>query len=289
VSCGFSKEILALHVGGDLPEAQLKRISGHLPICEDCRQFLEQLRTTQTLLKSLRSEKLSPSDCVPMRREVMSLINEGRDGSGWALRIERAIMLGFWRRSYSLAAFAVFMIISISGLAQMRQTTPTTWRSAAVFDRGNMLFRPEGYRNWTLVAPSSRHQSSDVGTGATSTPSYRVYINPLGYREYEKTGRFPDGTLLVWEAVTREPDTAPRPHQQSSLLVSVKDGSRFGGGWGFFDFTGLGGAVIPKAQVLPESSGCQRCHRREAETDHVFTQFYPVLQSARRARGATYG
>ena len=122
MSCGFSKEILALHAGGDLPEGQLKRISGHLPICEDCRQFLEQLRTTQTLLKSLRSEKLSPSDCVPMRREVMSLINEGRDGSGWPLRIERAIMLGFWRRSYSLAAFAVFMIISISGLAQMRQT-----------------------------------------------------------------------------------------------------------------------------------------------------------------------
>ena len=163
-----------------------------------------------------------------MRREVMSLINEGRDGSGWALRIERAIMLGFWRRSYSLAAFAVFIIISISGLAQMRQTTPATWRSAAVFDRGNMLFRPEGYRNWAPVAPSSLHQSSDVGTGATSTPAYRVYINPLGYREDEKTGSFPDGTLLVWEAVTREPDTAPRPHQQSSLLVSVKDGSRFG-------------------------------------------------------------
>jgi hypothetical protein len=222
----------------------------------------------------------------------MSLINEGRDGSGWALRIERAMMLGFWQRSYSLAAFAVFAIISISGLAQMRQTTPATWRSAAVFDRGNMLLRPEGYRDWTLVAPSSPRQSSDVGTGAISTPTYRVYINPLGYREYEKTGRFPDGTLMVWESVTREPDAArrgPQAHQQSGLLVSVKDSSRFEGGWGFFDFTGLGAAVMSRAQVLPESSGCRRCHRREAETDHVFTQFYPVLHSARRARDATYG
>ena len=169
MSCGFPKEILALHAGGDLSEAQLKKISGHLPICEDCRQFLEQLRTTQTLLKSLRSEKLSPSDCVPMRREVMSLINEGRDGSGWALRIERAIMLGFWRRSYSLAAFAVFVVISISGLAQMRQTTPATWRSAAVFDRGNMLLRPEDYRNWTSWHRRLRTNLATPGTGATST------------------------------------------------------------------------------------------------------------------------
>jgi len=197
-------------------------------------------------------------------------------------------MLGFRRRSYSLAAF-VFVIASISGLAQMRQTTPATWKSAPVFDRGNVLFRPEGYRNWILVAPSAQRQSSDGGTSAIATPTYRVYINSLGYREYKKTGRFPDGTMMVWESVAREPATGLRPHRQSGPLVSVKDSSRFGGAWGFFDFTGLGGAYMPSATVLPESSGCQGCHRREAETDHVFTQSYPVMQSAHRARGSTYG
>jgi hypothetical protein len=219
----------------------------------------------------------------------MSLINEGRDGSGWALRIERAVMVGLRRRSYSLAAAAVLVLASISGLAQMRQTTPAMSKAAPVFDRGNVLVLPADYRNWTFVAPLSLRQSGDVGPGAIGAPGYRVYINPLGYREYEMAGRFPDGTTMVWESVTSEPGAGVRPHEQSGPLVSVKDSSRFEGGWGFFDFTGLGAAATPKAQLLPESSGCRGCHRRKAETDHVFTQFYPVLQSARRARSTTYG
>lgn len=64
------------------------------------------------------------------------------------------------------------------------------------------------------------------------------------------------------------------------LLASVKDDTRFDGGWGFFDFTALDGTVMSKAEALPESSGCRACHRQHGETDHVFTQFYPILRSA---------
>jgi hypothetical protein len=140
------------------------------------------------------------------------------------------------------------------------------------------LVRPEGYRDWILVAPAAT---------ATRTPSHsvsinRVYINPLGYREYEKTGRFPDGTQMVWRPVTGERAPMRHAHKDAALLVSVKDSTRFEGGWGFFDFTALDGTVMARAQALPESSGCGTCHRQDAETDHVFTQFYPVLQSARR-------
>jgi anti-sigma factor ChrR (cupin superfamily) len=102
VSCGFSKEMLALHVEGDLSDAYAERTLSHVVVCKDCRQFLEHLRATQSLLKSLRSEKMSASDCAPMRREIMSLINERRDEAGWVLRIERTIMLGFGRRSTRL-------------------------------------------------------------------------------------------------------------------------------------------------------------------------------------------
>jgi hypothetical protein len=61
--------------------------------------------------------------------------------------------------------------------------------------------------------------------------------------------------------------------------VSVKDSSRFDGGWGFYDFTQPGGQPRPEAAVLPQSAGCLSCHRDEAETDHVFTQFYPALRA----------
>jgi len=66
-----------------------------------------------------------------------------------------------------------------------------------------------------------------------------------------------------------------------ALEASVKDSSRFDGGWGFFDFTDNDGKMKAKAQALSDGTGCRSCHEERAETDHVFTQFYPVLRSAR--------
>jgi hypothetical protein len=288
VSCGFSRELLALHVEGDLSQAHAEETSNHLRTCENCRRFLDELHSTQSLLRSLRGETIRPSDCAPMRRKVMSIIEDRREGLGWALRIERAIMLGFGLRSYALAAVALVGMVSVSVLAQMRQTAPAMSASAAVFERGNTLLRPEGYRDWILVAPfTTSHRSGvDPDTRAVRTSSHRVYINPAGYREYEKTGKFPEGTLMIWESVRGGPDTL-HPHKESALLASVKDSTRFDGGWGFFDFTALDGAVTARAQAVPESRGCRTCHRQHAETEHVFTQFYPVLQSAGRATELT--
>jgi hypothetical protein len=43
--------------------------------------------------------------------------------------------------------------------------------------------------------------------------------------------------------------------------------------------------VTSNAPPLPESSGCRTCHQQDAETDQVFTQFYPVLRSFYRFSG----
>jgi predicted anti-sigma-YlaC factor YlaD len=154
VSCGFSKELLALHVEGDLSEARAEMTSSHLRMCEDCRRFLDDLCATQSLLKSLRSETIRPSDCTPMRREVMSIIEDRREGLGWALRIERAIMLGFGLRSYAFAAVAMLAIVSVSVLAQLRQTTPATV-SAAVFEGRNTVRK--GIETGSLSPRLRRH------------------------------------------------------------------------------------------------------------------------------------
>jgi hypothetical protein len=285
VSCGFSKETLALHVDGDLPRACAEMTSRHLATCEDCRRFLEHLRASQSLLKSLRQETISPSECAGMHHRVMSLISERRNSPGWALRVERAIRLGSRRHSYAVAVFALIGIVSASLLAQMRHTMPDPIPPMAVFEGRDTLLRPEGYRDWIRVGPSDWSARSGGDHPAESlTATHSVYIDPSGYREYAKTGRFSEGTLLIWESLSRRSESTDHPHQGSALLLaSVKDSTRFNGGWGFFDFTGLEGAVTSRARALPESSGCGTCHRRDAETDHVFTQFYPVLHSARRA------
>jgi hypothetical protein len=65
-----------------------------------------------------------------------------------------------------------------------------------------------------------------------------------------------------------------------ALLVSVKDSTRFADGWGFFDFTAANGEAFSKTEAVADANGCRSCHQRDAATDHVFTQFYPVLQTA---------
>jgi hypothetical protein len=278
--------MLALHVEGDLSEAREEMTSRHLATCGDCRRFLEQLGARQSLLKSLRRETVSPSECMGMRREVMSIINERVDKPGWTVRIERAIMLGFRRPLYAVVAFGLLGIVSVSVLAQIRHVTADAKQSAALFEDEQTLLRPEGYRDWIRVGESTMPHPSSKDSGAESampSPTHSVYINPSGYREYAKTGRFPEGTLMVWESERRQPLTTDHAHKGAPmLLASVKDSRRFDGGWGFFDFTGVDGTVTAKAQALPESSGCRTCHKRDAETDHVFTQFYRVLQAARR-------
>jgi hypothetical protein len=234
VSCGFSRETLALHLEGDLPEATAARTAGHLAACGECRQFVEAMRASQLLLKSMRGETVDRSDCTAMRREVMAMIADQRRVLGWALRIERAIALGL-RPSYAMAAAVLIGVLSISVLAQLRPDAA----------RGTME-RPDGYRGWTVIAD-------------------RVYIEPSSLREFEKTRTFPDGTVLVWEQ--NSPATGGPHPASSTLLVSVKDSTKFEGGWGFFDFSGTRGVASRKAEVLPESSGCRTCHRQGAVTE----------------------
>ena len=115
---------------------------------------------------------------------------------------------------------------------------------------------------------------------------HNVYINPSSYREFAKTGKFPEGTMMAMELVSA--DTKREPGLQGSfekdfigLEVSVKDSNRFEGGWAYFNFSGTGSSYKAKAEPFPVSAGCVACHKQNAETDNVFTQFYPVLRAAK--------
>ena len=161
----------------------------------------------------------------------------------------------------------------------MRDHRPEITRSVAVFEGRDTLLRPEGYRDWIVLDRSAAPRRPGVEDRATPgiRANGRVYINPSAYRERAKSGRFPEGTLMVWEAAEGS-ESSDTPHKRSSLLlVSVKNSSRFDGGWGSFDFTGPNGTLTSKAQALPEASGCRTCHRPDAAGDRPLTHFSPVL------------
>jgi Cytochrome P460 len=134
------------------------------------------------------------------------------------------------------------------------------------------LLCPSSYRQWVFLGCT---QGKGGEPSHSSEMYHNVYIDPAAYREYSRSGKFPDGTVMVLEVSSAEAKREP-----VALQVSVKDTSRFDEGWGFYDFTEGIGKLKAEAQPLPQSAGCLSCHRDRAATDHVFSQFYPVLKAS---------
>ena len=258
MNCGHSREILALFIEGDLAPGQTERIRTQIDACGECRQTCEELQASQSLIRARLKLPLqtspNPALLAGMRQRVLSQIQDERRTLGWALRIERALVLSFRGRPYAFAGLAVLLVISAVLLGQPRHTLP-----AAQFEGKEALVKPPAYRSWVLVGNN-------------------VYVDPTGYREYMRTGAFPEGTVFVRERARSELNKDPDPH--GTVVASVKDSSRFEEGWGFFDFTEKERSVQPGGQSASYGT-CQPCHAAHAQTDHVFTQFYPVLRSAR--------
>jgi hypothetical protein len=112
-------------------------------------------------------------------------------------------------------------------------------------------------------------------------------MKPGAFEHYERTGEFPEGTVLVKELIdvgTKEASSGNGYFMGDflGLEVSVKNKKRFKeepGNWAYFSF----GHKYPlkyEAVVQPAVS-CNDCHNGEADEDYVFTQYCPVLRAAK--------
>ena len=71
---------------------------------------------------------------------------------------------------------------------------------AAVFNNQGELLTPEGFREWVFLgAPLTPH---GLNNGKAGFPEFHhVYVNPDAYAVYERTGVFPEGTVIAKELV----------------------------------------------------------------------------------------
>jgi len=155
---------------------------------------------------------------------------------------------------------------------------------APQFAEGNQLVRPEGYRGWVYLS-SGLGMSYGVKTYDEHPDFTNVFIKPEAYREYVKTGEFPDGTVLVLEIRSSENSgSINKGGQYQNRLVgieaSVKDTKRFPEKWAYFSFVGDDRTPLAQAKAFPKDA-CWKCHNEHAATDNVFLQFYPALREAR--------
>ncbi len=155
------------------------------------------------------------------------------------------------------------------------------------FDKEGKLIRPEDYRKWVYVGCPVT--PNDMNDGKAMFPEFHsVYIDPHSYDAYQKTGKFPDGTVMVKELASVGAKKAPSGNGYFmgdflGLAAAVKDSKRFPkepGHWGYFSLSETDKA---NAEAQP-TANCNTCHQQNAAEDWVYTQFYPVLRAA-KAKG----
>src|SRR5262249_43953139 len=111
------------------------------------------------------------------------------------------------------------------------------------FDEHGQLQRPADFREWIFVTtgfdmfygPDARKDGPSVFTN--------VFVKPDAYKEFKKSGQWPDKTVFVVEARRAEHATSIDDSGQSqgpivAIEASVKDVKRFPStnGWAYFSF-----------------------------------------------------
>jgi hypothetical protein len=156
-----------------------------------------------------------------------------------------------------------------------RNATVSTEAGPAFESDGRLRF-PANYREWIFLT-----SGLDMSYGAAMQGHSmfdNVFVEPTAYREFVRTGTWPDGTSLVLESRVAAGKGSINQHgkfQTGDIMgveVHLKDTRRFQGGWAFFSFDG-----DRPAQMVPLGKDCYSCHQQHAAVDTTFVQFYPTL------------
>jgi hypothetical protein len=167
----------------------------------------------------------------------------------------------------------------------------------AEFDADGSVKQPENWREWVFVgAPLTPNALND---GKAPFPEYHnVYIENSAYEHWKRTGEWADGTQFAKELVLiREGEDCVEASgacfessgqgyfqgEFAGLELKIKDLQRFveePGNWAYFSFGHQTPPYAETASAFPTES-CNACHEANAETDFVFTQYYPVLRASK--------
>ena len=188
----------------------------------------------------------------------------------------------------TLSGIGTLLVACTSAGAGATREISVGQESAYMKFSGNQLQRPEGYRKWVFVGLPLT--PNDMNGGQAAFPEFHsVYIDPVSFAHYERSGDFPDGTILVKELINVGSKSAVSGKGYFmgdfiGLEATVKSAKHYPdepGNWAYFSFTNPeGGKPSALAEAFPAAS-CNACHAASAEDDFVFTQYYPVLTAAK--------
>lgn len=137
------------------------------------------------------------------------------------------------------------------------------------------LLKPANYRDWVFLTSGL---GMNYSTGPSSHAMFtNVFVNPEAYREFARTGHWPDQTTWVVELywpVTHGSINKGGHYQDApmGLDVEVKDSSR-PNGWQYY-FVGLDDTAVAETGG---AARCLSCHSKSGAVENTFVQFYPTL------------
>ena len=129
------------------------------------------------------------------------------------------------------------------------------------WSEGNQLARPEGYRDWMFAGSNfgMGYVEGQPTSDAKAKTFHNIFIQREAYREFAKSGQFPDGTMLVMEVV--KPASNAPPNKQGvyqdrfvGIEVAVKDSKRFPEKWAYFKLFGSDEKPLDQAKAFPKNS-----------------------------------
>jgi hypothetical protein len=182
--------------------------------------------------------------------------------------------------SFVVLTFLAFTLLAWSQPAKSQRTQ--NFNGFDLVDKDGNIRKPSDYRDryellgtYTVLDPKGNQM-------------HVTYATPGTAAYYRKTGKFPDGAVLVKEIYGTDHAqlTTGDAHWASGIkvwFVQIKDEKHrfpnnklWGDGWGWFLFQ----ADAPDKQVATDyKKDCLGCHIPAKSTDWTYIQGYPVLKS----------
>jgi len=182
-----------------------------------------------------------------------------------------------------LVAAAGALAVGLAFTAASRAASPP---AAPRFTADGKMEFPKDYRSWIYLSTGMDMSYQEGGGNPDNHIFDSVFVNREAYDVFQKTGRWPDKTVMVLEVRkgASKGSINKRGQFQTDRLgaeVHVKDEARFKstGGWAFFGFRDE-----TPAPITNPGAGCIRCHEAHAAVDTTFVQFYPTLLPIAKAK-----
>jgi len=191
------------------------------------------------------------------------------------------------------ASVIVLALIVLSGYHQGKSHANNSFNGFDLVDKAGNIRKPIGYRDYYQIlgvfGVKDAIPMAAGGQQAKGTEElHYTYASPGTAEYYRKTGKFPDGAVLVKEVFGTDHGllTTGDAHWAMGTkqwFVMIKDEKgRFPGnplwaeGWGWALFK----SEAPDKQIATGfKNDCQGCHIPASSTDWVYIQGYPVLSS----------